>query len=188
MSKKVKSIDGLVRHSAGQEMGQFDDNQKIIKRHSRNRKAPVVKNTTFLEELVERTEEPEVVVSQEVVQQKVTQQEVVEQGARELGDFALNKSVEELAKTELEFSSDEMEKEIKNKEKQLKKDKKKAKKAKKKWSKKRKVLTVLGILLILIGGAVGALLYWGNDVISRITNGESGIWDAVPVLEQTSIS
>lgn len=173
MSKKVKSIDGLMRYS---ELGveQVSDSPKVIRRHSGGRKRQaVVENTTSIEEVVEETKQPEVFGVVETIQP----------GARELGDFTSEPTVEELAKAELEFSSDEMEKEIKSKEKELKKEKK-AKKAKKKWSKKRKVLTVLLVLLIIAGGAVGALLIWGNDVISKITNGESGIWDVLTIKDK----
>lgn len=52
--------------------------------------------------------------------------------------------------------------------------KSKAKK-KKKWSKKRKVLTVL-LMLLLLGA--GALYFWGNDLIARLTNGNSNLFDA----------
>lgn len=56
---------------------------------------------------------------------------------------------------------------------------KKARKKRKKWSKKRKVLTTLVIVLVLIGGAAAALLIWGNDIISKLTGGRSGIFDAI---------
>jgi LCP family protein required for cell wall assembly len=46
---------------------------------------------------------------------------------------------------------------------------------KKKWSKKRKVLLVF--LLLLLGG-IGVLYFWGNDIIARLTGGNSSLFDA----------
>ena len=59
------------------------------------------------------------------------------------------------------------------------KEKKTKKKEKKKFSKKKKV--VIGILIfivLLLSGVLVVALVWGNDLISKITGGQSGIWDA----------
>lgn len=56
---------------------------------------------------------------------------------------------------------------------------KKAKKPKKKWGPKR--IIPLIILFILLGGGA-ALFFWGDSLISRLTNGNSGFWDAVSSL------
>ena len=56
---------------------------------------------------------------------------------------------------------------------------KKAKKQRKKWSKKRKVITTLVIVLVVLGALVAAFLIWGNAIISKLTGGRSGIFDAI---------
>lgn len=58
--------------------------------------------------------------------------------------------------------------------KKSKKNRKNAKKGKKK--KKHRVLKVF-LLLLLIGVVV--FLIWGNDIIARLTNGNSGLWDTL---------
>lgn len=168
MSKKVKSIDGLVR-SAPRQVGQIGTRPKIIKRHNTGARS-VVKNTTSIEEIVTDTEQLPLSPST----------------SQELGDFSQPKSMEELAQAELEISSDDIATDLVAKEKELKKEKKikKDKKNHKKWSKKRKILTVFLVLLLLLGGGVAALLCWGNDIISKITNGEAGIWDVLNIKEE----
>lgn len=54
-----------------------------------------------------------------------------------------------------------------------KKSKKKSKKPKKRW---KKVVLIIFLLLLVGGGA--AVYFWGDALISRLTNGNSGLWDA----------
>lgn len=72
---------------------------------------------------------------------------------------------------------EQAEKMIEQAEKENKKPKKK--KVRKKWSKKRKVITTIVIVLVLLGAIIGAVLVWGNDLISKLTGGRSGIFDAI---------
>ena len=64
--------------------------------------------------------------------------------------------------------------------KELKEAKKAAKKEKKKFSKLRKVITtiLLIIVLLIIGGGI-YLLVWGNEIIAKLTGGESDIFSAI---------
>ncbi|MBQ6511030.1 LCP family protein [Candidatus Saccharibacteria bacterium] len=72
---------------------------------------------------------------------------------------------------DFDLTSEDMKKESKKQ--------KKEKKEKKKHSKKHKILiAVLIFFLLLIGGVVW-LFIWGNDILARITGGNSNIWDAI---------
>ncbi|MBR2994475.1 LCP family protein [Candidatus Saccharibacteria bacterium] len=63
---------------------------------------------------------------------------------------------------------------------------KKPKKEKKPVSKKRKIITsiLLVIVLILIGGVTGLVL-WGNDIIAKITGGQGNVLDLIKFVEPT---
>ncbi|MBR3253054.1 hypothetical protein IKF84_03210 [Candidatus Saccharibacteria bacterium] len=63
---------------------------------------------------------------------------------------------------------------------------KKPKKAKKPISKKRKVITItaLIIVLLLIGVVVWAV-FWGNDIIAKITGGRGNVFDLFTFTEET---
>lgn len=61
----------------------------------------------------------------------------------------------------------------------------KAPKEKKKVSKARKI--IITILLIIVLALIGFILwamFWGNDIIAKITGGNGNIWDALNVLTQ----
>ena len=45
---------------------------------------------------------------------------------------------------------------------------------------------IFGVMAILIGGGIAALMMWGDSIISRLTGGQSGIFDAIStVVEET---
>ena len=88
-----------------------------------------------------------------------------------------------LDEEEIEEKEDEKDEEPEMSEKELKKkakkEAKKAKKdAKKKPNKKRKIITItaLVIVLLMIGVVVWAI-FWGNDIIAKITGGRGNIFD-----------
>ena len=68
----------------------------------------------------------------------------------------------------------------------LPKKSKKAKKAKKKISKKRKVISIVAlvIVLLIIGFVVWAI-FWGNDIIAKITGGRGNILDLFTFTSET---
>ena len=47
------------------------------------------------------------------------------------------------------------------------------KKPKKRW---KKIVLIIILLILVVGGAV--TYFWGDAIISRLTNGNSGLWDA----------
>ena len=61
----------------------------------------------------------------------------------------------------------------------IKKSGKKGKKPRKKWSKKRKVLTIIASVLAAL---LLAFLIWGNAIISKLTGGNSNVFDAIGTL------
>ena len=91
---------------------------------------------------------------------------------------------EEEGLTESEETIEDMKKTSKEKTEEfdygeeMSKKAKKAKKPKKKISKKRKIIsiTALIIVLLLIGGTLW-LVFWGNDIIAKITGGRGNIFD-----------
>ena len=66
------------------------------------------------------------------------------------------------------------------------KSKKRDEKEKKKPSKARRIITIviLSIVLILIGLVVWAI-FWGNDIIAKITGGQGNVFDLVKFIEPT---
>lgn len=80
------------------------------------------------------------------------------------------------------------EKEMKKEEKALAKKLKKAEKKanKKKPSKKRRVISIVAliIVLILIGGVVW-MIFWGNDIIAKLTGGRGNIFDLFTFTTET---
>lgn len=81
-----------------------------------------------------------------------------------------------------DFDSDDVEK-MRKSAKNEKKTNKKAKKepgyrknGKKKWSRKKKI--IVGIVLFLLAGLIAAGI-WAHLMISKMTNGESGLFDAI---------
>lgn len=83
-------------------------------------------------------------------------------------------------------AQDELDEEEEMSPKEQKKLAKKLKKAKKKPSKKRKVISIVAlvIVLILIGGTVW-LIFWGNDIIAKITGGRGNILDLFNFTSET---
>ena len=63
------------------------------------------------------------------------------------------------------------------------KPKKKAKKEKKKVSKLRKIITsILLIIVLAMLGLITWAVFWGNDIIAKITGGNGNLWDAIGVI------
>ena len=81
-----------------------------------------------------------------------------------------------------EETREEAEEEMQEK---LEKNSKAKKKGKKKISKKRKVITItaLIIVLLLIGGILW-LVFWGNDIIAKITGGRGNVFDLFTFVEE----
>ena len=72
-------------------------------------------------------------------------------------------------------------KEVKKARKQEKKERKKRNKQiepKKKHSKRKKVLIVLGVILLIVGGLLAWLYIQGNDLVARVTGG-GNLWDVI---------
>ena len=73
---------------------------------------------------------------------------------------------------ELEMSEKEAKKKAKKEAKKAKKD------SKKKPSKKRKIITITAlVIVILLIGVVLWAIFWGNDIIAKITGGRGNIFD-----------
>lgn len=71
-------------------------------------------------------------------------------------------------------------KESKKSKKELKAEKKLAKKEKKKPSKVRKIITSIILLIVLaLIGLVCWAVFWGNDIIAKITGGQGNIFDLI---------
>lgn len=70
--------------------------------------------------------------------------------------------------------------------KEAKKLKKELKKAKKKPSKKRKIISIVAlvIVLLLIGGVLW-MIFWGNDIIAKITGGRGNLFDLFSLNSET---
>lgn len=81
---------------------------------------------------------------------------------------------------DLDVSSDEIKDEVKAEQKELKKRKKKEKKPRKKWVKIIEIVALVIVSLLIIG--VIWLLIWGNDLIAKLTGGNSDIWSTIGVL------
>lgn len=81
-----------------------------------------------------------------------------------------------------DFDSDDVEKMRKTAKndkkvgKKVKKDPSYRKNGKKKWSKKKKI--IVGIILFLLAGIIAAAI-WAHLMISKVTNGESGLFDVI---------
>lgn len=89
---------------------------------------------------------------------------------------AVEKFLEPVESFDFDISSDEIsENELKKSKKALKKGQKKKKHI------FRRVLLVIFILLVILGAVI---LIWGNDVISKITGGQSGILDVISFEEE----
>ena len=78
---------------------------------------------------------------------------------------------------DMDINSEEIKEEIKN---ESRKDKKKKNQGKKHHTARWIFLTIF----ILLAGAVTVLMVWGNDIISKITGGKSGIWDALSFISE----
>lgn len=64
-------------------------------------------------------------------------------------------------------------------EEELKMEKKRVKKAKKHGSKKKKVIIILTAILLLLGGAGVVAYLWANGIISKVTDGNAGLFDFI---------
>ncbi len=47
-------------------------------------------------------------------------------------------------------------------------------------------VVALAVALLLVGGC-GALYFWGDDLISRLTNGKSGLWDTLSAIVSDAV-
>ncbi|MBQ6147643.1 LCP family protein [Candidatus Saccharibacteria bacterium] len=179
MTKKEQtSIDGLSTRSV--KKTSVSSRKKTVKR-----KTNVVKNTTFKKKSTKptsfdikvtkrRSQSEELPVDEEIViQDEELEKETVEAAHQ---DF-----LEPVGALDLSIADKKMKKkELREAKKAAKLERKKEKKEKKPVSKARKIITsiLLAIVVLLIGGVVW-LLIWGNDLIAKLTGGESNIWNAI---------
>ena len=183
MTKKEQtSIDGLKPHGS----------KKPVK--VKKRKKTVVKNTTtkvsspkprlvadestgFDVKVTKRRSKPEELPVQDeiIIKDEELDEKTVSEAHREF--------LEPVEAFDFDITENKMEdkKKITREErKEVKEAKKAAKRERKKVSKLRKVITtiLLVIVLLLIGGVV-YLLVWGNEIIAKLTGGESNIFNAI---------
>ena len=132
------------------------------------KKKIVVKNTT-----VKPATEKVKVVEKKVEPEKEVKPEIKRSAEEAREDFLEQEEV-----FDVNIDSEELEDEIKVEKKRLKKERKKI-------SKKRKIITsiILAFVILLIGAVIW-ILVWGNDLIARITGGNSSIWDAIGLITE----
>ena len=87
---------------------------------------------------------------------------------------------------ELKASSKKLKKSDKKSKKELKKLSKKEKKEKKKPGKIRRTITIIALIIILvISGLITWAVFWGNDIIAKITGGQGNVGDLIKFIEPT---
>ena len=121
----------------------------------------------------------EEVVSEEVVTEEIKEiEEVKKPEVNVTEDFLKPTQVFDFDETSGELkASKEADSEKSKKEKKLKKQKKP-------MSKKRKVIFwIISVVLLLLIGCGVAFVVWGNDIIAKITGGQSNIFDLIFVEE-----
>ena len=70
--------------------------------------------------------------------------------------------------------------------KKSRKEKRKEKKAKKKPSKIRRTITIIALVLVLgLIGLISWAVFWGNDIIAKITGGQGNVFDLIKFIEPT---
>ena len=182
----MRSIDGLVSKSDKVAMMSA---YKVVPE-----KANVVKITTPTEKkMVKKTKHPQSEpvkakkkVSNRPSEKMTTEAKVPKKVARARDEFVAPVKSFDLELTSEELELDKVEEEMRAEDEKAKKKakgEKGAKKEKKKVSKVRLVIT--SILLVIVLGAIGVVvwgMYWGNDIIAKLTGGESGIFDAINML------
>lgn len=132
------------------------------------KKKIVVKNTT-VKPATEKVK---------VVEKKVEPEKEVKPETKRSAEEAREDFLEQEEVFDVNIDSEELEDEIKVEKKRLKKERKKI-------SKKRKIITsiILAFIILLIGAVIW-ILVWGNDLIARITGGNSSIWDAIGLITE----
>lgn len=177
MSKKEQTtIDGLKVRSV-KSSGLKKSSPKSKKRV---KKPSVVKKTTVpkkkpsafdVKVTKSRPKSEEVVVAEDIT----IHEEELEEARREF--------LEPVEAFDLNITEEEMNSNKKRKRGETKKHKPIEKKEKKKVSKARLIITsiLLVIVLIVLGGLI-YLLVWGNDIIDKLTGGNSNIWNALSAI------
>ena len=151
-----KSLDGVTRHTSKQ-LG-LEPNRRRMVADSRSAKMPARRrrNATANEE----SRAIDKIISEEKRQKR---KRATEDFLQPVGVFDFDDQDVEKLQAEAD-----------------RKQGRKAKKPKKKWSRKRKIITfsILGVLLI----AIAFVLFYLNDIIARLTGGNSGLGDVFSTL------
>lgn len=170
VKKKQTSIDGLKTRKAK------TAGSSVVKKTTKKKKPAV---SSFDVKVTKRRTAPEeLVVADEI---KIEEEEIEKKSAEEAREDFLKPveafDIEKMSKKESKKLEKEKRRELKAAEKNAKAEQKKEKK---KVSRKRKIITsiLLAVVLLLIGGVV-YILIWGNDLIAKLTGGNSDIWHAI---------
>jgi len=198
-----KSIDGLSTHTAKKTA------KKIVRAKATPKPArrPVAVRTTAPKKPVAKTASiiPDEAIAIEVVDDdtakiepdnkvKQSREEAVEDFLNPVQAFNLgDEETDDNAEEDTEMKDDKESKDATILDKKAKKEAKKAKKAEKKAKKKakkfykvRRVLSI--ILLIIVLGAIGVItwaVFWGNDIIAKLTGGQGNIFDLFTLTSET---
>ena len=166
---KNKSIDGLVSRRSKKATSSLNTSQKT---HRSTKSTPKKSSSP-----TKATKSPKTIAAQNPPKQpketptKETQPITTDDFLKPVQAFNFNEEDGELIATEEPIKMS---------------NKKKLKKEKKPISKKRKIITsiILIIVLLLIGATVW-LIFWGNDIIAKITGGQGNVLDLLTFMDET---
>ena len=189
--KENKSIDGLSTHDAkktAKKIVKAKPAAKVAKRvpvvsAPRPKKAPSTEPTSSIipEDALNIEVVEDVTAKVEPDVSKPTHEEAMEDFLNPVQAFNIDDESEEKPEDESENESEDEGSAVEDKAEIT--DKKAAKKAKK-FYKLRRVLSIL--LLIIVLGAIGVVtwaVFWGNDIIAKITGGQGNVFDLFTLMD-----
>ncbi|MBR3263673.1 LCP family protein [Candidatus Saccharibacteria bacterium] len=177
--KKNKSIDGLtIRDASERPVSHPSKKKSPAKKIKVVAKKPEVppeepKTTPETQEVFPITAPEPTETQKESAKPTKTREQKVEDFLKPVQAFDFDESTGELKATKVS-----------------KKDKKKSKKLekseKKKPSKARRIITAIILIIVLaLIGLVSWAVFWGNDIIAKITGGQGNVFDLIKFIEPT---
>ena len=175
---KNKSIDGLTIRSAA---------SNPASRSTKKKSTPKTKIKVVAKEPELTPEKPKTTPKKEVFPTSAPEPSTPSEPSEP--SKTREQKVEDFLKPVQAFDFDEQTGELKA-SKVIKKDKKQSKKAqkpeKKKPSKTRRIITtVLLVIVLALIGLISWAIFWGNDIIAKITGGQGNIFDLIKFTEPT---
>ena len=176
--EKNKSIDGLRIRSAQKTVKNGSTPVKTQTAHKTAKVKTSAAKKIPLTEPVEPKEIKEEIILDDKDSPELVREQTVEDFLKPVQAFDFDSETGELK------AAEDSPKKSRKERKQEKKEKKKEKKAKKKPSKIRRAIGIIALLLIL--GVIGVIIwavFWGNDIIAKITGGQGNIFDLLTFVE-----